>query len=45
MEDILFNEAEAEILEAEDGGFILVLALAPEPFHLVKGFEFKMLNK
>ena len=44
LEDVLFNEAE-DVYEAGPEGFILVLRLSPEPFHLVKGFEFKMLNK
>ena len=45
MEDILFNEAEPEAVAEDTDGFTLVLALSPEPFNLVKGFEFKMLNK
>ena len=45
MEDVLFNEAEADYLDLEEAAFTLVLRLSPEPFHLVKGFEFKMLNK
>ena len=44
LEDVLFNETE-DVYEDGPEGFILALRLSPEPFHLVKGFEFKMLNK
>ena len=44
LEDVLFNEADYQDNQ-EDKGFTLALRLSPEPFNLVKGYEFKMLNK
>ena len=46
MEDVLFNEADEEsVASDEEHGFVLALRLAPEPFFLVNGYEFKLLNK
>ena len=48
LEDILFadedNFVEPEE-EALDEKFMVALRLSPRPEHLVKGYEFKMLNK
>ena len=45
MEDVMFNEAEENVYSVEEQGFVLALRLAPEPFFLVNGYEFKLLNK
>ena len=46
LEDVLFNDQE-NVLESDiyEGKFIVVLRLSPRPEQLVKGYEFKMLNK
>jgi hypothetical protein len=43
LEDLYL--AEEEVVEAHDEDFLVALRLSPEPVHLVKGYEFKMLNK
>ena len=46
MEDVIFNEAEDSVPSVEEEqGFVLALRLAPEPFFLVNGYDFKLLNK
>jgi hypothetical protein len=44
LED-LYLEGEEEEVEPRDEDFLVALRLSPEPLHLVKGYEFKMLNK
>ena len=48
LEDLYLEEVveEEEVEEgARDEHFLVALRLSPEPVHLVKGYEFKMLNK
>jgi hypothetical protein len=44
LEDLYLADDE-ELLEPHDEDFLVALRLSPEPVHLVKGYEFKMLNK
>ena len=46
LEDVLFDE-EDNFVEDEivDDKFMVALRLSPNPEQLVKGYEFKMLNK
>ena len=46
MEDVLFSDQE-NFLEPDiyEDKFLVVLRLSPRPEQLVKGYEFKMLNK
>jgi hypothetical protein len=44
LEDLYLAEEE-ELVESHDEDFLVALRLSPEPVHLVKGYEFKMLNK
>ena len=46
LEDVLFSEQE-NFLEPDiyEDKFLVVLRLSPRPEQLVKGYEFKMLNK
>jgi hypothetical protein len=41
----LFLEEDEELVKDEEDDFLVALRLSPEPVHLVKGYEFKMLNK
>ena len=46
LEDVLFSEEDNLIEpELEDDKFFVALRLSPRPEHLVKGYEFQMLNK
>ena len=46
LEDVLFGEEEDNYVEDVDSkSFFIALRLSPKPEHLVKGYEFKMLNK
>lgn len=46
LEDVLFEEDEENYVEdASSKSFFIALRLAPRPENLVKGYEFKMLNK
>ena len=46
LEDVLFSDQD-NFLEPEiyEDKFLVVLRLSPRPEQLVKGYEFKMLNK
>ena len=45
LEDVLFGDEENFIESDEKRNFFIALRLSPFPEHLVKGYEFKMLNK
>lgn len=46
LEDVLFEGDEENYVEdPSNKGFFIALRLSPEPEYLVKGYEFKMLNK
>jgi len=45
LEDILFDEEENLVEDSDSDEFFLALRLSPVPEYLVKGYEFKMLNK
>ena len=46
LEDVLFGEEEDNFVEdVASKSFFIALRLSPKPEHLVKGYEFKMLNK
>ena len=45
LEDVLFNDEENFLESPEKGNFFIALRLSPIPEQLVKGYEFKMLNK